>query len=100
MVEWNSTTFNQTLLNDTDLCTLSTCPLDLAEVDYIPSLPGNAFYLALFALALAFQCGLGIYYKTWTYLIAMVFGLAGEIVGYIGRIQMHYNPFPESSFLM
>jgi hypothetical protein len=99
-MEWNSTNFNQTLLDDPDLCTLDTCPLDLAYVEYIPSLAGNALYLALFAIILLIQGGLGVYYKTWTYMIAMCAGLLLEVLGYAGRIQMHYNPFPEEPFLL
>ena len=92
-------TFNATLYNNTDLCTLDTCPLDWAQVDYVPSLAGNLIYVTIFGLALLLQIGLGIYYKTWTYMIAMVGGLVGEIIGYIGRVQMHYNPFPKNPFL-
>lgn len=99
-MQWNATNFNSTLYNDTNLCTLDTCPLSLAEVRYIPSLGGNAFFVALFALLLAIQLGLGIYYKTWTYLIAISFGLLGEIIGYVGRVQMHFNPFLSNPFLM
>ncbi|KAF4959803.1 hypothetical protein F66182_18274, partial [Fusarium sp. NRRL 66182] len=29
----------------------------------------------------------------------MVGGLVGEIIGYIGRVQMHFNPFPQNPFL-
>ncbi|OKL60427.1 hypothetical protein UA08_03991 [Talaromyces atroroseus] len=99
-MEWNSTSFNETLFNDPELCTLDTCPLSLAYVRYIPSLWGNAFFLSLFALILAIQFGLGLYYKTWTYMIAMCCGLTGEVLGYAGRMQMHYNPFPEEPFLL
>ncbi|RAO64523.1 uncharacterized protein BHQ10_000535 [Talaromyces amestolkiae] len=92
-------TFNATLYNNTDLCTLDTCPLDWAQVDYVPSLPGNLIYVAIFGLALLLQIAFGVYYKTWTYMIAMIGGLVGEIIGYIGRVQMHYNPFPQTPFL-
>lgn len=92
-------TFNATLYNDPELCTLDTCPLSLANVDYVPSLAGNALYVALFSLVLASQLGLGVYYRTWTYLIAMGGGLLGEIIGYVGRVQMHYNPFTQNPFL-
>ena len=98
---FNDTTgfYNETLYNDPNLCTLDTCPLSWAEVDYVPSLAGNLIYVGVFGLALLLQIGLGIYYKTWTYLIAMVGGLVGEIIGYIGRVQMHYNPFLKNPFL-
>ncbi|KAI4099249.1 MAG: hypothetical protein L6R37_006051 [Teloschistes peruensis] len=92
--------FNQTLLNDPDLCTLETCPLSLANVDYVPNLGGNAFYLAIFSLLLILQLGFGFYWRTWSYTAAMFGGLVLEIIGYVSRVQMHYNPFKSNPFLM
>ncbi|KAL8635922.1 MAG: hypothetical protein Q9228_006634, partial [Teloschistes exilis] len=92
--------FNQTLLNDPDLCTLETCPLSLANVDYVPNLGGNAFYLAIFSLLLILQLGFGFYWRTWSYTAAMFGGLVLEILGYVSRVQMHYNPFKSNPFLM
>lgn len=92
--------FNLTLLNDTDLCTLKTCPLSLANVDYLPNLGGNAFYLALFSLLLILQLGFGFYFRTWSYTGAVFGGLLLEILGYVSRVQMHYNPFKSDPFLM
>ncbi|KAL8902935.1 MAG: hypothetical protein Q9207_004271, partial [Kuettlingeria erythrocarpa] len=59
--------FNTTLLNNTNLCTIDTCPLSLATVDYVPSLGGNAFYLALFSILLILQLALGFKWRTWSY---------------------------------
>ncbi|KAJ6032636.1 RTA1-domain-containing protein [Penicillium herquei] len=84
---------------DTDNCTLATCPITEAYVYYIPSLAGNAFYLAVFALFLVLQLGLCIRYKTWGFLPGLFGGLVLEIVGYAGRIQLHDNPFVFSSYL-
>ena len=93
--------FNATLLNDTDLCTLQTCPLALANVHYIPNLGGNALYAAIFGIALIAQFCLTIKYRgTWGYGIAMLGGLILEIIGYVARIQMHSNPFTSDPFLM
>ena len=92
--------FNQTLLNDTDLCTLQTCPLVLANVDYVPSLGGNAFYLAVFSLLLVLQLVFGFRWRTWSFAGAMFGGLALEVIGYVARIQMHDNPFTSDPFLM
>ncbi|KAJ5216412.1 RTA1-domain-containing protein [Penicillium cinerascens] len=82
-----------------DYCTLDICPLTEAYVYYVPSLPGNAFYLALFAILLVAQLGLGIRYRTWGYLAGLVGGLVLEIIGYAGRLQMHYNPFRFNPYL-
>ena len=89
---------NQTI--PVDDCTLSTCPLSEAQLDYVPSLGGNALYLGILAICLIAQLVLGIKYRTWGFLVAMVGGLILEIIGYAARIQMHYNPFPSGPFLM
>jgi len=92
--------FNATLLNNTDLCTLKTCPLVLAHVDYIPNLAGNVLYAAIFGLAIITQTFFAIKYRTWGYGVAMFGGLTLEIIGYVARIQMHFNPFSSNPFLM
>ncbi|GIK00908.1 hypothetical protein Aspvir_004938 [Aspergillus viridinutans] len=82
-----------------DYCTLDTCPLSLANFDYVPNLASNVLYLALFGTMLVANLGLGIYYRTWGYLVGMIGGLALEVIGYVGRVQLHYNPFPFDPFL-
>ncbi|KAI4178746.1 MAG: hypothetical protein L6R41_008235, partial [Letrouitia leprolyta] len=91
--------FNQTLLNNTDLCTLSTCPLTLASVDYIPSLAGNIVYLSLFSVILLLQALFGIKWRTWSFFGAMFGGLVLEVIGYVARVQMHDNVFASDPFL-
>ena len=56
--------FNATLLNNTDLCTLKTCPLILANTNYVPTLGGNVLFAAIFGLALVAQIYFTIKYKT------------------------------------
>ncbi|KAL9019841.1 MAG: hypothetical protein Q9185_002890 [Variospora sp. 1 TL-2023] len=92
--------FNQTLLNNTDLCTLETCPLVLATVDYVPSLGGNVFYLTFFSVLLLLQLAFGYQYRTWSFTGSMFGGLVLEIIGYVARVQMHHNPFESDPFLM
>jgi len=93
---------NETFLFDFNpsLCTLDTCPLELAQVRYDPTLAGNALYLSIFALLLCIHIFLGIRYRTWGYFGAMFGGLVLEIVGYGARVKMHYNPFLSDPFLM
>lgn len=93
-------TGNKTLLEFPELCTIETCDLNMANFLYIPTLPGNAAVAAIFGILIVGQLGLGIKYKTWGYMVAMVFGLVLEIVGYVGRIMMHNNPFNGDAFLM
>lgn len=98
----NSTSLysNATLFNDPSLCTLQTCPLDWASVHYVPTLAGNALYLAILSLVLVVQIFFGIRFRTWSFLGAVFGGEVLEIIGYAARIQMHYNPFLSNPFLM
>jgi len=92
---------NATFIYNSDtLCTLSTCDLTLAHFDYLPSLPGNALFAALFAVCLFAQVLFGVKYRTWGFMAAAVLGMITEIIGYIGRIAMHSNPFSKTNFLM
>lgn len=80
-------------------CTLQTCPISDAPIPYQPNLGANAFFLSIFAIALVVQLSLGIFYRTWSYLIGIGGGLVLEIAGYAGRIQLHTNPFVFNSFV-
>lgn len=87
-------------LQSTVNCTLETCPRSCAQVEYLPTLAGNAIYAAAFGLLLIAQLGLGMKYKTWGFMIGMVCGLLLEIVGYAGRIMLHNNVFDFNNFIM
>lgn len=112
-------TGNQTLLENPKLCTLDTCDLTLASFLYIPTLPGNAIYAGIFGALTIGQLYLGIRYKTWGYMVAMIFGLVRryyvdsnflslltfhpqllEIIGYVARVMLHESPFDDDYFLM
>ncbi|KAH8821434.1 putative RTA1 domain protein [Xylogone sp. PMI_703] len=84
----------------TEQCTLDTCSISQGQVTYDPNLGANLFFLIVFSLLLLLQIILGVYYRTWTYAIGLVGGMALELCGYIGRVKMHYNPFIESPFFM
>lgn len=96
----SNATFNLTLYNEPWLCTVTTCPIEWATIQYVPSLAGNVFYLALFAVILLTQTYLGIRYRTWTFMIALLGGEILEVLGYVGRIQLHNNIFVFGHFLM
>ncbi|KAI9876974.1 MAG: hypothetical protein M1830_005130 [Pleopsidium flavum] len=83
-----------------ELCTLQTCSLLQAHFRYLPSLFGNALFLAIFAVLVVPQVALGIKYKTWGFMVAMLGGLILEVIGYTARVQMHSNPFSQDPFLM
>jgi len=91
---------NATLINNNDLCTLTTCDLTLAQVDYLPSLLGNALFAAIFGICFVAQLYLGVKYRTWGFMTATTLGMLTEIIGYIGRIMMHNNPFSKNNFLI
>ena len=69
-------------------------------MDYLTSVPGNALYAAIFGLLICINVFLGVRYRTTGYLIGTFFGLLGELIGYIGRILMHSNPFVDAHFVM
>lgn len=106
--DWSNATlatFNQTLLNDSSLCTIQTCPLQLdgkvfANTTYFPSIAGNALYTAIFALMLLVQIFLGFRHRTWGFLYGMFGGLSLEVLGYGARIGMHAQMFSQNFFIM
>ena len=91
--------YNYTV-NSSQECTLSTCSIIQAQYTYDPSLSANAALISIFSLLLVIQLVLGIYYRTVGFTIAMCCGLLLEIIGYTGRVQMHFNPFIEQPFMM
>ncbi|KAJ5619675.1 Efflux pump himE [Penicillium lagena] len=81
-------------------CTLKDCPLDWGYVHYQPSVPGNAFMLAAFGVLTVPALYLGITHKVKLFTGCFMVGLLGEVVGYIGRILLHNDPFSKVYFLM
>ncbi|KAF2801961.1 RTA1-domain-containing protein [Mytilinidion resinicola] len=83
-----------------DLCTVSICSLDYAQVEYLPTLAGNLIYLIIFAALFIAQCFLGIRHKTWGFFVGMFCGIVLEVLGYAGRVMLHGDPFDFNSFLL
>ncbi|KAI1622817.1 putative RTA1 domain protein [Exophiala viscosa] len=82
-------------------CTYATCSVqEWGQLDYIPSLAGNALYVAIFSLTLIAQTILGIYHGTWGFMIGVVAGNALEILGYAYRIELHYDDFNNNDFII
>lgn len=80
-------------------CTLATCPLTDSYYAYLPALGTNAAFLALFSLSLlgfTLQALLSRRFVGFT--IAMVSGCTLEVLGYVGRIMSHQNPFNQVCF--
>ncbi|KAF7927395.1 uncharacterized protein EAE97_010070 [Botrytis byssoidea] len=76
-----------------DVCKLGTCPLEYGMVHYHPTLFGNVFYLGIFAALLIIHIMQLWRWKAWSFSCCMLTGLVLEIIGYLGRIQMHYDPY-------
>ncbi|KXJ89841.1 RTA1 like protein-domain-containing protein [Microdochium bolleyi] len=86
-------------------CTLVLCKPEWSVVGYQPSIPANAAFLALFGLSLLAHLCQGVYFwrkgrPAWGYMTLIVLGCADEIVGYVGRLMLHDNPFGFISFLV
>jgi hypothetical protein len=81
-------------------CDFTACTLEETWLGYVPNLGGNAFFIGLFGLAVLVQLGLGIRYKTWGFLVGMFGGLTLEVLGYIGRVKLHFEPFTRDWFLL
>jgi hypothetical protein len=92
---------NSTCPADVSICTLQTCSVkQCGQVTFLPTLPGNILYAVLLGLILLAQLGLGVFYRTWGFMIGMLCGLVLEIIGYVGRVMLHQNPFDFNNFLM
>ncbi|PYI02352.1 RTA1 like protein [Aspergillus sclerotiicarbonarius CBS 121057] len=74
------------------------CPVTATTYGYYPNLGGNIFFTVFFGICGTFQLGLGVYFRCWTMMTAMVIGAFMELAGYIGRILMNHNPWNEGAF--
>jgi hypothetical protein len=91
----NDTVWNQ------NTCTeiTSYCPVEVSVYGYYPSLAANGFFLGFFGLFALINLVLGIRYKTWSFMVALVAGCVCAAIGYAGRIIMHSNPFNNAGFI-
>jgi hypothetical protein len=76
------------------------CPVEDTTYGYYPSLTGNAIFTVLFAICALGQITLGVVYRVKLYSILVFLGCIGEVVGYIGRIMLHSNPWNNAGFIM
>lgn len=77
---------------------ITECPVEATVYGYTPSLGFNVFFLAFFALAAIFHIASGIRYKIYFFSLAITIGYLGEVVGYLGRIILHTNPWSDIGF--
>lgn len=81
-------------------CTVSVCPIEMSVYGYRPSLPASSVLIALYAICMVIQIGLGWRHKAWGFMAAMVLGCLDEIMGYVGRILYWQNPWGDTGFIM
>lgn len=74
------------------------CPVEASTYGYYPNYGGNIFFTVFFGVCGALQLGYGVYFRTWTFAVALVFGGFLEMAGYIGRVLMHSNPWFPPAF--
>jgi len=77
---------------------LPDCPVEYTIYGYYPSFPANTFLAVWFGVFFFPNVVFGIYYKAWTYMIALAVGCAIEAIGYAGRLLLHDNPFSWKGF--
>ncbi|KAF3482715.1 uncharacterized protein GIQ15_02039 [Arthroderma uncinatum] len=74
------------------------CPVEATTYGYYPQLGSGIFLTAFFAFLALVQLGLGVFTRTWSFLIAVFMACALEAVGYGGRILMNKNPWSQDAF--
>jgi hypothetical protein len=81
-------------------CTLELCDVKWSVYQYRPSLIANGIFIALYGIAMLVHIFLGIRWRSWFYMIMMIFGCITEIIGYAGRIILHGNPWSFAGFMI
>ncbi|KAK5047202.1 hypothetical protein LTR84_006724 [Exophiala bonariae] len=76
------------------------CIVAWGYLNYLPNVAANALFVALFFIGLVAQAFLGWRHRTWGFSTALVLGIILEVVGYGGRIGLHYNVFTQTWFIM
>ena len=71
---------------DTCVSVNASCPVEATIYGYYPNLAGNALFAAIFGICMIAQLVLGVYYKTWTFMIALSLGCLSETVGMLNRL--------------
>lgn len=74
------------------------CPVAFSPLTYQPSLAANAIFFIIFVVCALAQLVLGIRYRTWSYMVAVFIGTVLELLGYLGRLRLHTNPFDSGAF--
>lgn len=81
-------------------CTFDTCNIEQSIFQYRPSLPANAFFIAIFGVSMIIHLYQGYRWKQWTFSALFSLGCASEMIGYGGRIMMYQNPWNYTGFML
>ncbi|KAH7137731.1 RTA1 like protein-domain-containing protein [Dactylonectria macrodidyma] len=81
-------------------CTLDLCPLEASMLGYQPNIPSTIVFISVFGLSMLLHTLQGTRKKTWGFMVSMISGCILEIVGHVGRIIIHNNPFDFIGFLL
>lgn len=71
----------------------SGCPSDGSPLGYAPNVAASIIFMGILGLSSVGHLILGIKYRTWSFMVAMLLGSSSEVLGYLGRILMHQNPY-------
>ena len=72
-------------------CVDGECSVGIGFLPYQPSVAGNAVVAGLFGLLATAVAVLGVWYRTPIYSAIIVTGLLMEVMGYIGRVLLHFS---------
>lgn len=81
-------------------CTLDVCCPEYSVYAYIPSLAGNATFLATFAVAMLVHVLIGLVWNQWWFMCCMVAGCLDEVLGYAGRLWMNQDLWNYNAFMI
>ncbi|KAL1957830.1 hypothetical protein VTO42DRAFT_5395 [Malbranchea cinnamomea] len=83
-----------------DVCTLDTCPIEASIYKYRPALGANITFLAVFAVSGLVHTAQLVLWRNYAFASLVVVGCVTEVIGYVGRVWLYYNPFSFDAFLM
>ncbi|KAJ9150667.1 RTA1 like protein [Pleurostoma richardsiae] len=81
-------------------CTLDLCPIWTTVYNYRPSLAANLTFAILFGVALVAHAILGVWWRSWWFMWCIIVGCLDEMLGYAGRIWLHYDPWNFNAFMI
>lgn len=81
-------------------CNLKYCPVEWSVYQYRPSINVNMMFIALYGLLLVAHAYLGVRWRNAWFSTFMMAGCLFEMLGYVGRVQLYYNPWHFPAFLL